>query len=368
LPTGAGKTVVLAALISRTAKRCLVVVHRQELVAQTRAKLEDAGASATVATVQGLLASGSRPEADLAIYDEAHHYSAREWRSVTEGYPLRLGLTATPQRGDGTALDVFDRLVVGSTIGELTELGHLVPCDVWAPPGSGATLYDPAEAYARVGDGRPWVAFCESVPHAEALAAELGGEVVHGGLPDEVRRARLEAFAAGATNGLASVHVLTEGWDCPRAEVCLLARGAGSASTYLQMVGRVLRPHPGKTSALLIDCKGSVHRHGLPSQERSWSLEGKAHSVQTAAVRQCPRCGACHEPRPTCPRCGHVYPPPEPPKPTRWERLERIREVATADTRRAYYEAQVAIGKARGYKPGWARYRYKDRYGVWPER
>jgi superfamily II DNA or RNA helicase len=307
LPTGAGKTVIAAEMIRLAIARgnkILFLVHRQELLSQSVGKLEQAGvtdlrviqagsdlgsrlAPVAIASIPTLTRwSDRQPDAGLVIIDECHHVVAKTWRKLADHYrsALLLGLTATPQRADSRALgDIFDSLVVGSTVRELTDLGHLVPCRVYAPPDileTGHVAQSPVEAYRKHADGTRAVVFCVSVEHAQRVGDEMntGGirtAVVHGAMSRDARRTALSDLDAGRIDAVASCHVLTEGWDSPSVGTCILARKPQHTGLYLQMVGRVLRPAPGKTHATLIDLCGSVHDHGPPDMDREYTLDGR---------------------------------------------------------------------------------------------
>lgn len=339
--TGSGKT-VLSAWIIRGAiergNRVLFLAGRTELLDQTvttlgRAGVEDVrliqaqrdvgnpGAPVVVASIQTVTTprwEAKRPPADLVILDECHHGSAPTHASVLQAYPAarRLGLTATPERADGKPLgDLFDALVVGPTVRELTDLGHLVPCIVF-PPRGGAKLdtkqiaLDPVTAYRNHGDGKRAVVFCVSRQHAASVrdefrAAGYSCDTVDATLSAGVRKETLRRFSCGGIRVLTSVGVLTEGWDDPGCTVAILARGFGHSGLYIQCCGRVLRPAPNKDKAILIDLVGSVYEHGTPDAERTYSLDGKA--IQTAtreAIKQCKTCGAVFRPGQRCPNCG----------------------------------------------------------------
>jgi hypothetical protein len=98
--------------------------------------------------------------------------------------------------------------------------------------------------------------------------------------------------------------------DLPWAEVAMLARGVSHEGAYLQAVGRVLRPAPGKTEALLIDLPGACYRYGFPTDDRTYSLDGTPIRRASAApaLSQCLQCGAVYPSAPTCPECGWVRP------------------------------------------------------------
>lgn len=347
LPTGGGKTVIASEIIRASVargRRVLFLAHRAELISQSVAKLEAAGltdlrvitrgeslgdplAPVSVASVQTLTRwSGDQmPRADLVVFDECHHVVAKTWRTIADRYAGAhlLGMTATPQRADGSPLgDVFDDLVVGSTVTELTELGHLVPCQIWAPPAdveieTGSLALSPVEAYRRHCTDERAVIFCGTVEHADRCAAEMTAagipcETVHGALRADVRQSILARLASGALRAVANVHVLTEGWDLPSVAACILARRPQHAGGYLQMIGRVLRPAPGKTRALLLDLGGASTKHGPPAMERAYSLDGVGiEKVKRDRICQCPTCGAVFLWRPglaTCPTCAAALP------------------------------------------------------------
>jgi superfamily II DNA or RNA helicase len=283
-----------------------------------------ADATVVIASVQTVAAprwAERLPPADLVIIDECHHAAAPTWAALAARYAdaRLLGLTATPQRGDGAPLgDVFDDLVVGASIRELTEAGHLVPCRVYVPAGgevSGRRLAcSPLEAYRRHAGGQRAVVFCGTVEHASEVAERFRADgvptgTVTGSTPDDVRARTLAEFRVGELRVLTNVHVLTEGWDDPGCAVAILARSCDAASTYLQAVGRVLRPAPGKDHAVLVDLAGVVEKHGLPDADRIYALTGRAISSGGQSLRQCAVCGAVFTSA-TCPEgCVSAVPP-----------------------------------------------------------
>lgn len=386
---------VVAGAIAK-GKRVLWVAGRRELIDQAAARMPvpagivmagrkpDPASPVQVASIDSVGARGEYPPADLVVYDEAHHIVARTSRQLLEHYPGAhvLGLTATPERADGTALgDVFDDMVVGVTVRELMDEGHLVECDCIGPAEeSDALAQDPVKTWLTHSGGRPGFVFAKSVAHsrtivegltsAGVLAAHVDGSTAKGTrdrLIDDFRRGRLDV--------LSSVYVFTEGTDVPRAAVCLMARGFQHASSYLQCVGRVLRPAPGKDRALLIDLVGGVHTHGLVDDDRVWSLDGEPHRLEdrAMALSQCPSCGAVWRSNgKPCPVCGFELPPPPPPK-VEERPLEDLRERlrpalmpnASPEKRNAKWAELVALGRERGYKYGWAKMRYKAIFGEW---
>lgn len=341
-PTGAGKSAIASAIVVQhlardPSNRVLVIAHRRELIEQMAKTLIRSGvpmidigqimpgvtqrpsARVQVASTQTLRARSLLPPATLIIYDEAHHYSSDDWNELTKAYPsvLRIGFTATPMRSDGRGMaPAFDSLVVVSTIKELTALGHLVACTVIAPakPLRRPNMtHAPVDAYLAHAKGMRTVVFADFVVNAERFVEEfkeknIDAVIIHGSLPDTVRIAALQAHARGAV--LVNCMVLTEGWDSPETSCCILARGCGSVGTYLQIVGRVLRPAPRKTKALLIDLTGrSFYDHGAPDSDRLYSLNGKGIRVKDADEdfgTPCPVCGQPIVPEEPCAVCGFL--------------------------------------------------------------
>lgn len=363
-PTGAGKTTI-AGCIAKAAvargKRIAFLAHRKELIDQAASRFRQFGltvgvqgypknAPVQVTSPQIILSRRELPEADLTILDEARHYVSPAFGRIPQTYLAAgtrlLGLDATPERADGIGLgELFDHLVVVAQIRDLTELGFLVPCRVKHPFASPRALaLEPTEAFERFAAGRSTVVFAPHVKAAEDFARAFTAKgipagVVEGTMADEERELVLDRFARGDLPVVVNVMVLTEGWDCPRAKVCILARRVGSPSLYLQMVGRVLRPYPGDSDALLLDLAGNVDMHGEPDEERLWSLTGVA-SVLASQVRDGVRfCRTCKAEIPkevaACPLCGREPPAQETP------RGEGI-ELVDAAERRAERQAERA--------------------------
>jgi superfamily II DNA or RNA helicase len=315
LPTGTGKTVVFAHLAdkAKTDGRVLVLAHRDELVWQAAAKLrsvtggpvgvvqagmDETDAPVVVASVQTL--AGERRRERLTgvrtiIVDEAHHATAPTYRTIMSHYNCRaVGFTATMARGDGRRLgDVWQKIVYQRDIVTMIRAGHLadvrgvrvqVPdLDLsqvstrggdYAEGELGTALADSlapevvAQAYLEHAPGVPGVLFAPTVDTAYLFADALNGVgvrtgVITGAMPTVERRAILADYEAGRLDVLSNCMVLTEGFDSPRAQVAILARPTASAPLYIQMVGRVLRPYPGKRQALVLDVVGASGRHVL---------------------------------------------------------------------------------------------------------
>ena len=363
LPTGGGKTVCfcyIAEQAARKGNRICILVHRDELVDQTSRSLGDIGVrhgviaanrsmdlscAVQVASVWTLARRLHRIPPDffqLIIVDEAHHAVAGSWAKVVEHYSAArvLGVTATPERLDGKGLiDHFDDLVIGPDTAWLTANGFLAPAKVYAPPGA----LDTSKLRSRMGDFRmddaerqlqeggimgdavthyqrhifpgTAIAFCCSVAHAEAVAEAFVAQGIRArsidGTMDKAERRRLiQALGTGEVQVLTSCMIISEGTDVPSVTGAILLRPTQSLSLYLQMVGRCLRPAPGKRHAIINDHVGNSLRHGLPTDPREWSLKGRAKKAKDAAapVKVCPGCfAAIPSAARECPECGHEF-------------------------------------------------------------
>ena len=399
LPTGGGKTAVGAEIVRRCVsrgQRALWLAHRGELVDQAAGTLTALGmivgamsasamtppnpfASVMVATVQTLLARKLRPAADIVIADEAHHYAADEFGALLRDYPKAwtLGLTATPERGDGRGLGaLFQKIVVGTSVRELTNMGHLVPCEILRPDrylGPAELAQSPADAYEAHARGRLTIVFARNVDLANEYttafrARGISAQCIHGETPWGERTRMLAEYRAGRVPVLVNVQVLTEGFDAPETSCIILARGCGTAGLYLQIVGRALRTAPGKRDALLIDLRGVSHELGEPADDREYSLDGKGIRSKDDAV-YCPVCGGLRESGEGCPACGW-QPSNDPSKPDSVLGVALVKYAAKRredDTKRAKTLARwFGDAHTRGYRTGWAIAKYRAVYGVDP--
>jgi superfamily II DNA or RNA helicase len=215
-PTGSGKTVLFSTIVAGAAargNRVVILGHRQEIVDQISAALDELGvthgiiaagydetpdAAVQVASVATLVRRLDRLAAvDLAVIDESHHAVAGTWRKITDALPQAklLGVTATPQRLDGKGLsDIFDTLVIGPSIDELTEAGYLAPATCFAPERlpdlsrvhsragdfaidelgevmrAGVVIGSAVDEYQRLCAGVPAIAFCVDIKHSQLVA------------------------------------------------------------------------------------------------------------------------------------------------------------------------------------------------------
>ena len=402
-PTGSGKTRMGEELAHHELERggrVLWLAHRRELLRQARDRLRrslghlEVGAIAPgeewmpaagvqVATVQTLLARGDLPAASVLVFDEAHHYVSDEWRSLARACPhaRAVGLTATPERGDGRPLgDIFQALVVAAHYSELIAEGHLVPARIFEPGEcikDGLAL-DIVTAYQRYAPGTSAFVFVRSVQEAydQAMRFRSFGwtaAVVEANTPAPERDELLAQFRAGHVRVLLSVATLTEGVDVPEAQTCVLASNVGHMSAYLQKVGRVLRPASGKSEATVIDLVGAWREHGLPTEDRDYTLDGDGgiRRKKATPVTQCLRCGAVSEAhRSACPVCGWERPPRELAPQVIYD--QDLQEIAPHDRIAPEASPEVVYAELRQRQQGegrgldWVVSEYRRRFGCRP--
>jgi ATP-dependent helicase IRC3 len=293
-------------------------VHAHVMVASVQTLARDRRLQQLVATQDSML-HGPRP-IDLVVVDEAHHAAADTYRKVltelhagADDGPLLLGVTATPDRGDGKGLDDLFTEVVwsydilwGIRAGYLSDLqGKRVKVPKLKLEGVKVTRgdYDQGQAGAALTDAgapaaivkawkehaadRKTLVFTPTVATAQQVAdqftnAGITAGWVHGGTPLDERRAILRSFAAGDLQVLANCAVLTEGYDEPTVSCVVIARPTKSRALYTQMVGRGTRRYPTKADCLVLDVVGATDEHSLvtiPSlfgikNPKTWEREG----------------------------------------------------------------------------------------------
>ncbi len=371
-PTGSGKTVMFCYLTGQLVargKRVAILNHREELTEQISKSLHNAAVPhgiiaagmdyqrapqahvASVFTLARRLAKVEVP--DYVIVDEAHHaISGSTWGKVIDHWreanpALRLiGVTATPERLDGAGLgSMFEDMVLGPQVAELIAGGHLADYRLFAPPqaqqinaddmkhqagdfakaDASAASMKPAIMGSVMGhyrkhlDGAPSVAFCASVEAAVSFAEKFRSEgyraaSIDGKMDKKDRREITRDFAAGLLNVLTSCDLVSEGYDVPGIVGAILLRPTESLALCLQQIGRALRPKVGGGKAIILDHVGNTGRHGLPDDEREWTLDAvsrskrKAKDADDVAIRQCKACFAISRATaPKCRECGKPF-------------------------------------------------------------
>jgi DNA repair protein RadD len=354
-------------------QRILIVTHVRELISQNFAELlrlwpeapagiysaglgkRDLGARILFAGIQSIhrKAYGVQ-QADLVLVDEAHliprtadtmYRRFLEDLTVISPHLKIIGLTATPYRLDSGMLHrgedaLFTDIAFEVSVRELIDQGYLSPL----VSKSGATQLDVKGVGTRGGEfiqsqlqaavdrddvtraaidevvaygaeRRSWLAFCSGVDHAGHVAQAIRERgiscaTIFGHTPKAERDRTIAAFKRGEIRALASMGVLTTGFNAPSVDLIAMLRPTKSAGLYVQMAGRGTRLAPGKTDCLVLDFAGNVARHGPID---AVNPHEPAAGGGGPPVKTCPDCRSIL-PAATriCPDCGHVFPPPEP--------------------------------------------------------
>jgi superfamily II DNA or RNA helicase len=350
-PTGSGKTLMFSKVIElRSDEPTLLLAHRDELLKQAREKLvdvapqlamstglvkagaNDVNAPVVIGSVQTLARESRRKQLPktfgTVIIDEAHHCTAPSYQAILDHVDaeLVLGVTATPERADGTSLEpYFDEMVFARSIQWMVEQGYLVPprgkkittevdlskvkkshgdfqADALADALEGAgAVGEILNAYQEHGEGRKTLVFTPNVAMAyhvaEAFqAAGLKAEAVDGTTEPGERAAILKRFHKSETEVLGNCAILIEGYDEPSVACIILAAPTKSRVKYTQIIGRALRLYPGKENALILDVVGASEDNSIQSLPALFGLkdllddedviEGREREAREAAERE----------------------------------------------------------------------------------
>ena len=359
------------------------------------------------------------PPADLVIVDECHHICARTWLKIIAAYPgiALIGLTATPCRSDGRGLgSSFDVLVECPQVAELVAGKYLVGTRTYAPAELDlrgvrtqtgdyvvSELAERVNTDPLVGDiithwfkhaaGLKTIVFAVNVGHSRHIAAEynkagIKAEHLDGSTPKTERDAILSRLAGGDTQVVVNCKVLCEGYDLPDVACLVLARPTKQQGLYRQMVGRGLRPAEGKTHLVVLDHSGAIYRHGCVEDAIEWTLSpdkraaNQAHSAgpvrdtdgtYQSRIVDCKGCGAKRLSGEVCRHCGY-YPKRateaivfEDGNLALYDRESRTaRSTGDPNEQMRWHAMLISVAKQRGYKPGWASYKFREKFGFMP--
>ena len=370
-PTGAGKTVMMAAVGLENKPKdlpSLILQHRDELVTQNRdefiayAGIKNIRRPMTidaqnkawdrapggwnfgmVQTIAGNI--DAMPPFGLLMIDEAHHVAAPSYLQIIakakEMNPdiLIYGTTATPNRGDRKGLRmVFDNCADQINIGELIREGHLVrPRTFVVDIGindelrqvkrtsidfdmkevesimNKTVLTDKIIEHWRIKAGeRQTIVFCSTVQHAVDVTKAfvdhgIKAEMIDGKLAIGTRRDILKRYDRGDIQVLINVAVLTEGFDHQPTSCVLLLRPSSWKSTMTQMIGRGLRKVNPEKYPGVIKDDCIVLDFGTSCLTHG-SLEDEVN-LSGSGVKMCPDCESdMPQSCRECAICGHEFP------------------------------------------------------------
>lgn len=336
-PTGTGKTTYFSSMVAdhfQAGEKTLIVVHRIELVDQIVERLKqfsiEAGVIASgypkqdylqvqVGMVQGQ-ESLQEFKAERVYIDECHHSTASTYQKIFEWFPnaKKVGVTATPVRLDGKGFDTtYQEMLNLYPISYFFENNYLVPpkhyfCANIPQEALKEKVYhgdydlaemakymiqnkliaDVVKSYQRYAMGRKAVVFACNIEHSKKVVDEfnnVGIPAAHldGTIDKEERRKMISDFRKGKILILSNYDIISEGFDVPDIEACILAKRTKSLSTYVQSVGRCLRPDKasGKQYGIILDCSGQWLEHGFAGINYNWTLTGKEDEILEPLIK-----------------------------------------------------------------------------------
>jgi DNA repair protein RadD len=429
-PTGFGKTVLAAAIVEgalRKGKRIMFVVPAISLIDQTVQSFFSEGIQnigvvqadhpmtnysmpVQVASAQTIARRERMPDVDLVVIDECHRWFKfyESWFQNWDGIPF-IGLSATPwTKGMGKH---FDDLVIASTTRELIDAGYLSEFKVFAPShpdlskvrtvagdyhegdladvmGDAQLVSDCVGTWLKRGENRPTLCFAVNCAHAKGLQSDFLNAGVRAGYVDAFTDSQARAqiardFQSGYLKVVCSVGCLTTGidWDV---RCIILARPTKSEMLFVQMIGRGLRTADGKDDCLILDHSDTHLRLGFVTDIHHETLDTgkKKEAVAVEPKEALPKeCTSCTFVKPakvhTCPHCGF--------KPEKQSEVEHgageLAELSAGERKKATLNRKTTVAdKAvflselktwaieKGYSEGWAAHKYRERFGVWPDK
>ncbi len=320
-PTASGKTIAAAGFVeaARTLG-VLILTHRRLLVSQFQRDLTTEGygdrfspaiergkeplRGGNPLTIQTYAwfarhqASISREAYQLVICDEAHTALGEKTSSAIRAFPepIYIGMTATEQLIAKQVSDVFPASVDDLPLQDAARRGLIAPLrDLRVPPVAAinqvpivggdfdqeilaktldhqALNQAAASLYRDRFDNTPGIVYAAGVDHAYNLAQEfraagLAAEAVSGRTPPVKLAETLAAYERGEINVLINAMLLAEGWNSPRATVCMHLAPTASRRVYQQRIGRIMRTHPRKEAGVVVDFvpKAATHNERVIS-------------------------------------------------------------------------------------------------------
>jgi superfamily II DNA or RNA helicase len=367
LATGGGKTICFASIAKsfseKQNKGVLILVHRKELLQQTRRTLWNAYNLECQIIVAGMnhvppslvyvgMVETVKRRIDriknvgLVIVDEAH---IANFNKIHEHFidAFFIGFTATPLAAskEKPLKQYYDDIVCGIDIPDLISMGSLCPNETYAAKDAvnrsklamkGGEfdqglmgiefskqhhINNTVTIYKQKADQTKAIVFNSTIAHSLAVCdafVSAGYPARHfdGETESAARNEILGWFESTTGAILCNVGIATTGFDEPSIETVIVNRATMSMPLWLQMTGRGSRPTEYKTSFTIIDMGGNAITHGDWCQSRNWDdifyNPPKKGKPGIAPVKDCPECNRiCAVSTRICPECGHLFPPPK---------------------------------------------------------
>jgi ribonuclease E len=319
-PTASGKTIAAAGFVeaARTLG-VLILTHRRLLVSQFHRELKAEGYGDRF---EDAILKGTTPKKPAPVTVQTYAWFARHWqdldprayhlviadeahtalgektshaiRSFSE--PIYIGMTATEQLIAKQVSDVFPASIDELPLGDAARRGLIAPLRCLRVPPAAAISSVPivggdfeeralaavldhqalnqaaASLYRDRFENTPGIVYAAGVEHAYNLAREfravgLKAEAVSGRTPPVQLAETLAGYERGEINVLINAMLLAEGWNSPRATVCMHLAPTASRRVYQQRIGRIMRMHPRKEAGVVVDFvpKGATHNERVVS-------------------------------------------------------------------------------------------------------
>lgn len=396
---GAGKSIIAGSIAkSATDKgnKVLFLVHRVELCDQIKETFFDiCGVNPSlcdimmIQTARRNLRKIGKPQ--LIIVDEAHMFNSA-YEKTFSAFPdaYKIGFTATPCRlNQGGLGNLFEDIQTGVSTRWLienhylseyryfsfpiadtshlhTRAGEFVSEEVNALMENKAVYSGAVSQYLKLTPGKKAMVYCASIKASEEIVKEFAkngitAAHVDGTTPKSKRELIVDAYRKGDIKIVSNVDLFGVGFDDKDIEVAILLRPTQSLALAVQQNMRCMRYKEGKT-AIILDCCGNVVRHGLPDDDRTWTLEPKAKQENMVKIRECPACFSVYEPtKSKCPYCGHVATKEVQRKDKKtveidlveMKRQNDIKNTRLADAELHTWPEVVEFQKLHGYKFAW---------------
>ena len=241
--------------------------------------------------------------------------------------------------------------------------------------------------------GRPTLVFCVDRAHAATVTNQFDGVGVRAKYVDaftdtDDRAAYIEELKTGETQVVVSIGTMTTGVDIPWVSCIQYVRPTRSKMLFVQSISRGLRAYPGKTDCLILDHSMTSNNLGQVTDigEPGLLPKKKPKSVsretppEPPSARECPECHYMVPPRVRrCPECGHANAAfsvieyedgelVEMGQSPKAKAQAKLNQDWTPEQKAQFFGELKSFCQQKGYAPGWAANKYKDRFGVWPDR
>lgn len=377
-PTGSGKSVIMCDWIESVrneGKPIYFVTHSKNLLRQFSEHLTEIGLphglvapgcptlkyKVQVISAQSLMNRAHLLDEPYAVlFEEAHHSTSATFKKIIDLWPRckLAGMTATPERPDGTPLaDIYDEMILSPSVRWFIDEGYLSDYEYYVPSEldtsgihrvmgdfnkkelderlkqSTGRIGSLVENYKKYADSKVGIAFGTSIADSEEIAERFNSagynmKPLHSKMSEDLYDV-LNACKNGTQKLISCCDIVGEGTDVKGLEVMLDARPTQSLVVQMQHWGRVLRTKyapgydlttkegrlaaieaGGKKRTIILDFSSNYTRHGLPDDEREWSLKpkNKKKIQEKSTLKRCPNCQ-----RPVlrtvsnCPYCNYLF-------------------------------------------------------------